>query len=189
MSLYLSHVHWQDTADLSSKTNLIPQFNLLTWSGWVSGSYCGLQPLWSGMGDVVPAHTSLILHPPSPPTVSHCIDCPAWFYCLFVSTLQVLNFWKFTTSSYCSLKPLRSGMGEVVPAHTSPTLHPPPSPPTVHQLSRLALQELTLQVLLITLCLVWSSVPAVYWCPYIMQYHDLLNSFDKSYNFYCPNLS
>ena len=33
-------------------------------------------------------------------------------------------------------------MGEVVPARTSPTLHPP-SPPTVHQLSRLALYELT----------------------------------------------
>ena len=37
-----------------------------------------------------------------------------------------------------SLTPLWSGMGEVVPARTSPTLHPP-SPPTVHQLSRLAL--------------------------------------------------
>ena len=47
-------------------------------------------------------------------------------------TLKVLYFWKFT--SYCSLKPLWSGMGEVVPARTSPTLHPP-SPPTVHQLS------------------------------------------------------
>ena len=55
------------------------------------------------------------------------------FYCL---TLKVLNFWKFP--SYCSLKPLWSGMGEVVPACTAPTLHPP-SPPTVHQLSRLAL--------------------------------------------------
>ena len=54
----------------------------------------------------------------------------------FVLTLKVLNFWKFT--SYCSLKPLWSGMGEVVPARTSPTLHPP-SPPTVHQLSWLAL--------------------------------------------------
>ena len=43
-----------------------------------------------------------------------------------------MNFWKFT--SYCSLKPLWSGMGEVVPARTSPTLHLP-SPPTVHQLS------------------------------------------------------
>ena len=51
-------------------------------------------------------------------------------------TLKVLNFWKFT--SYCSLKPLWSGMGEVVPARTSPTLHPP-SPPTVYQLSWLAL--------------------------------------------------
>ena len=54
----------------------------------------------------------------------------------YCSTLKVLNFWKFT--SYCSLKPLWSGMGEAVPARTSPTLHPP-SPPTVHQLSRLAL--------------------------------------------------
>ena len=44
-------------------------------------------------------------------------------------TLKVLNFLKST--SYCSLKPLWSGMGEVVPARTSPTLHPP-SPPTVH---------------------------------------------------------
>ena len=55
---------------------------------------------------------------------------------LYTLTLKVLNFWKFT--SYCSLKPLWSGMGEVVPARTSPTLHPP-CPPTVHQLSRLAL--------------------------------------------------
>ena len=51
-------------------------------------------------------------------------------------TLKVLNFWKL--ASYCSVKPLWSGMGEVVPARTSPTLHPP-SPPTVHQLSWLAL--------------------------------------------------
>ena len=51
-------------------------------------------------------------------------------------TLNVLNFWKLT--SYCSLKPLWSGMGEVVPARTSPTLYPRP-PPTVHQLSWLAL--------------------------------------------------
>ena len=54
----------------------------------------------------------------------------------FRITLEVLNFWKI--SSYCSLKPIWSGMGEVVPARTSPTLHPP-SPPTVHQSSRLAL--------------------------------------------------
>ena len=36
--------------------------------------------------------------------------------------------------SYCSLKPLCSGMGEVVPARTSPTLLPP-SPRTVRSLS------------------------------------------------------
>ena len=36
------------------------------------------------------------------------------------------------------LKTLWSGMGEVVPARTSLTLHPP-SPPNVHQLSQLAL--------------------------------------------------
>ena len=51
-------------------------------------------------------------------------------------TLKVLHFCNFT--SHCNLKPLWSGMGEVVPAHKSPTLHPP-SPPTVHQLLRLAL--------------------------------------------------
>ena len=51
-------------------------------------------------------------------------------------TLKVLNFLKFT--SYCSLKPLWLGMGEVVLARTSPTLHPPSSP-TVHQLLQLAL--------------------------------------------------
>ena len=45
------------------------------------------------------------------------------FFILHSLTLKVLNFWKFT--SYCSLKPLWSGMGEVVPARTSPTLHPP----------------------------------------------------------------
>ena len=39
------------------------------WSGWISDSYCSLKPLWSGMGEVVPARTSPPLHPPSPPTV------------------------------------------------------------------------------------------------------------------------
>ena len=48
-------------------------------------------------------------------------------------TLKVLHFWKLTykwsgwiSDSYCSLKPLCSGMGEVVPARTSPTLPPHP---------------------------------------------------------------
>ena len=36
-----------------------------------------------------------------------------------VLTLKVLNFWIFI--SYCSLKPLWSGMGEVVPARTIPS--------------------------------------------------------------------
>ena len=58
-----------------------------------------------------------------------------WFTLLLL-TLKVMNFWKFT--SYCSLKPLWSGMGEVVLACTSLTLHPP-SLPTVLQLLRLAL--------------------------------------------------
>ena len=56
-------------------------------------------------------------------------------------TLKVLHFWKLTykwsgwiSDSYCSLKPLCSGIGEVVPARTSPTL-PPPSPRTVLSLS------------------------------------------------------
>ena len=39
-------------------------------------------------------------------------------------------------------------MGEVVPARTSPTL-PPPSPPTVYQLSRLALKELTVRLAIV----------------------------------------
>ena len=37
---------------------------------------------------------------------------------------------KMEWDSNCSLKPLWSGMGEVVSARTSPTLHPP-SPPIV----------------------------------------------------------
>ena len=35
------------------------------WSGWISDSYCCIKPLCSGMGEVVPAHTSptLLPHP------------------------------------------------------------------------------------------------------------------------------
>ena len=32
-------------------------------SGWISDSYCSIKPLWSGMGEVVPARTSPTLHP------------------------------------------------------------------------------------------------------------------------------
>ena len=38
-------------------------------------SYCSLEPLWSGMGEVVPARTSPTLRPPSPPTVSVTLLC------------------------------------------------------------------------------------------------------------------
>ena len=44
--------------------------------------------------------------------------------------------------SYCSLKPLCSGMGEVVPARTSPTLLPP-SPRTVLSLSCFKVHQLS----------------------------------------------
>ena len=80
------------------------------------------------------------------------------FFCVLTSYQIVRNrnivflyvFWKVTMltltlpgpsagvsgslDSYCSLKPLCSGMGEVVPARTSPTLLPP-SPRTVLSLS------------------------------------------------------
>ena len=49
-----------------------------------------------------------------------------WGIHICIITLKVLNFWKFT--SYCSLKPIWSGMGEVVPSRTSPTLYPHPLP-------------------------------------------------------------
>ena len=50
---------------------------------WIFASYCSLKPLWSGMGEVVPARTSPTLHPPFPPSVlsssclkmSQCINC------------------------------------------------------------------------------------------------------------------
>ena len=48
------------------------------------------------------------------------------FPLILILTLKVLNFWKFP--SYCSLKPLWSGMGEVVPARTvRPGLKGPPT--------------------------------------------------------------
>ena len=62
-------------------------------------------------------------------------------------TLKVLNFWKFT--SYCSLKHLWSGMGEVVPARTSPTLHPPSSS---HCESIVATSTVRVNILQVTYC-------------------------------------
>ena len=62
-------------------------------------------------------------------------------WCCTRLTHTALNFWKLT--SYCSLKPLWSGMEEVVLGSylADPTS---PIPPTVHQLSWLALSELKL---------------------------------------------
>ena len=60
-------------------------------SAGVSGSldsYCSLEPLCSGMGEVVPARTSPTVLPPSPRTVlslscfkvSQCINCRDWHF-------------------------------------------------------------------------------------------------------------
>ena len=71
------------------KDNIFQSLLTLTLPGpsaGVSGSldsYCSLKPLCSGMGEVVPARTSLTLLPPSPRTVlslscfkvSQCINC------------------------------------------------------------------------------------------------------------------
>ena len=86
----------------------------------------------------------VLCHPRVKRGVVHDAECPYWDQAqLSIQlnsakklTLKVLNFWKFTRC--CSLKPLWSGMREVVLARTSPTLHSP-SPLTVHQLSQLAL--------------------------------------------------
>ena len=77
-------------------------------------------------------------------------------------TLKVLNFWKIT--SYCSLKPLWSGMGEVVPARTLPTLHPP-SPPTASIVVTSTLRVKPLWVLfmwkvVINKSFIWAEI----WC-------------------------
>ena len=39
---------------------------------------CSIKPYWSGMREVVPAHTSLTLHPPSPPTVAGWVSDQNW---------------------------------------------------------------------------------------------------------------
>ena len=47
----------------------------------------------------------------------------------WIFTVLMLRLSYVWVSSYCSLKPLWSGMGEVVLASTLPTLHPPSPPP------------------------------------------------------------
>ena len=55
----------------ATKINLPLVFNPQTAGviGWISDSYCSIKPLCLGMGEVVPAHTSPTLLPPSPRTV------------------------------------------------------------------------------------------------------------------------
>ena len=64
--------------------------------------------------------------------------CASLLFCTFevINTYTARPVWwrEWISDSYCSLKPLCSGMGEVVPARTSPTLLPP-SPRTVLSLS------------------------------------------------------
>ena len=62
-------------------------------------------------------------------------NCHHKIFCLLTLTLPGPSAGvSGSLDSYCSLKPLCSGMGEVVPARTSPTLLPP-SPRTVLSLS------------------------------------------------------
>ena len=59
--------------------------------------------------------------------VIHDTECPYWDQVSLTLTLPGSSAGvSGSLDSYCSLKPLCSGMGEVVPAHTSPTLLPHP---------------------------------------------------------------
>ena len=88
----------------------------------------GLTPLYlAAMHGANPHCVELLLHDHA---TTGATDHQGWTEVHHVSTLRC---WERVTG-YCSLKPLWSGMGEVVPARTSLPLHPP-SPPTVHQLS------------------------------------------------------
>ena len=56
------------------------------------------------------------------------VDNPGLCVCCSQNSNNVKNAYIINQAgSYCSLKPLRSGMGEVVPARTSLTLSPIPS--------------------------------------------------------------
>ena len=50
----------------------------------------------------------------------------------YTSNPQTAGVIGWISDSYCSIKPLCSGMGEVVPARTSPTLPPHPLAPCCH---------------------------------------------------------
>ena len=64
------NISWEDNRTLKNCLTLkVLNFSKFTYKWWISDSYCSLKPLWSGMGEAVPARTSATLHPPSPPTV------------------------------------------------------------------------------------------------------------------------
>ena len=48
---------------------LISEYSLRNGVGLICDGYCSLKPLWSGIGEELPACTSPTLHFPSPPTV------------------------------------------------------------------------------------------------------------------------
>ena len=60
------HMNYHCNIKLINKLK-VSAFRIQTdqYAGWISNSYCSLKPLWSGMGEVVPARTSPTLHPPS----------------------------------------------------------------------------------------------------------------------------
>ena len=78
--------YWQP--QLSLKVLNLWQFTQ-KWSAWISDSYCILKPLWPGIGEVVPAHTSPTLHPPSHCAVIMLIKSVPVHQFVVTSTLRV----------------------------------------------------------------------------------------------------
>ena len=115
----LQKSHFQVKRSHTCKLLPMVAFVTMNWIGWKSFKYH--------------THTSQTLH---------CVSqYYKWTLCqtsdVFLLTLTLPGpsaGVSGSLDSYCSLKPLCSGMGEVVPAHTSPTLLPP-SPRTVLSLS------------------------------------------------------
>ena len=102
-------------------------------------------------------------------------------------TLKVLNFWKFTTC--CSLRPLWSGMGEVVPARISPTLHPP-SPPTASIIVTGTLRiNLTPNSCQCSLLLHYMASRVRFWAVQNLFFCRTVPKTRLTSAFYCPKLS
>ena len=99
----------------------------------------------------------------------------------------MLNFWKLI--SYCSLKPLWSGMGEVVPARTSPILHPP-SPPNCASIvvtSTLRVEEYLFDISQLAYKYYYTDALSI-WHAAFYLYHACiisLNSYSASHGNWC----